>query len=575
MWKSVTKFFTPPTFENDENKTRVALYVHWIALAFMGAILATIAFSKIDSGAFSFNFFDVILVGAFALIAFARGMSRNGRVRGASVFLIVILWVAVNGTAYFAGVRDTSYIANFIVLIAAGLLLGWKAAVFLSVLTIAAGVALANAEIAGVTPSIYTPASPLIAIRDMSLIFGIFAALTYLLISGLENALNKARSGATALADTNRDLDAARLRLEENRNELLAANQQLQQRAEKINAIANIAKTITLVQEIERLLPSVAASISGRFGYYHAGVYLLDESGQNALLRASSSEGGLLMIRRKYRVKVPSNELIANVADRGEARIADVDEIQTTRINQRELTETRSQIVLPLKVREIVIGVLDIHSSQPDAFSREDVPTLQILADQVAIAIQNARSSEQARDALQKAEIISHQLTNKAWREYSDSQDRKGYRYDGIKPEPIHEKVRFTDSDKPLAIPIVLRGQVIGNLKMNPTEATRRWTDDEVAMAEATAERVALALEGARLLEDAQKRAQRETFLSEVSTKLGASFQVDSILRDTVEELGQTFRNATVSFQLVNPASQPEAGSDNDAAKRGNGSTPE
>ena len=73
-------------------------------------------------------------------------------------------------------------------------------------------------------------------------------------------------------------------------------------------------------------------------------------------------------------------------------------------------------------------------------------------------------------------------------------------------------------------------------------------------MAEATAERVALALDGARLLEDAQKRAARETFLSDITAKLGASFQMDSILRDTVEELGQTLKNSTVTFQLVNPS---------------------
>ena len=73
-------------------------------------------------------------------------------------------------------------------------------------------------------------------------------------------------------------------------------------------------------------------------------------------------------------------------------------------------------------------------------------------------------------------------------------------------------------------------------------------------MAEATAERVALALEGARLLEDAQRKAARETFLSDISAKLGTSFQLDSILRDTVQELGENFRNATVSFQLVNPS---------------------
>lgn len=76
-------------------------------------------------------------------------------------------------------------------------------------------------------------------------------------------------------------------------------------------------------------------------------------------------------------------------------------------------------------------------------------------------------------------------------------------------------------------------------------------------MVRATAERVALALESARLLEEAQKRARRESFLSEVTAKLGTSFQLDSILRDTVEELGHTLKNSTVTFQLVNPSAAP------------------
>lgn len=79
-------------------------------------------------------------------------------------------------------------------------------------------------------------------------------------------------------------------------------------------------------------------------------------------------------------------------------------------------------------------------------------------------------------------------------------------------------------------------------------------------MMRATADRVALALEGARLLDEAQKRARRESFLSDVTAKLGTSFQLDSILRDTVEELGQTLKNSTITFQLVNPSTPPSPG---------------
>ena len=103
-------------------------------------------------------------------------------------------------------------------------------------------------------------------------------------------------------------------------------------------------------------------------------------------------------------------------------------------------------------------------------------------------------------------------------------------------------------------MPVQLRGQTIGRLKLRTSDATRKWTDDELAIIESTAERVALAMDGARLLDEAQKRATRETFLSELASKLGTSFQLDSILRDTVEELGQALKGSTVTFQLVNPS---------------------
>jgi hypothetical protein len=136
-----------------------------------------------------------------------------------------------------------------------------------------------------------------------------------------------------------------------------------------------------------------------------------------------------------------------------------------------------------------------------------------------------------------------------------DSIRALGYRYDGIRAEPLKEADESSSTQKRVqSIPIRLRGRTIGNLKIKLAEGAPEWTEDDHAIAEATAERAALALEGARLLEEAKRRATREAFLSEMAAKLGASFRLDSILRDTVEELGQTLENSTVSFQLIDPA---------------------
>lgn len=562
MWKSLVRFFTPPSFAGDENKTRVAQYVHWIALAFMGGIIVFIIGSKRGSTTFTLNTFDGTLIVIFFVISAIWGMSKYGRVRGASILLVIILWAAVNGTALFgSGVRDISFIANFVVLLAAGLLVGWQAAVLLSAFTILAGIGLANAEIAGTLPIVYSTVPPLDVIRGISIAFAIFAVFIFLLISGLESAIKRAQAGTKELEASNKELNAARATLEENRNELLVANEQLKQRSERINAIANISKTITLVQELDRLLPSIVTTISQRLDHYHTSIYLLDNQRRFAVLRASSSKGGLQMLKQGYRVNLAEDGIIAYVANRGDARIVlDSDAL---------FPETRSQIALPLKVQEIVTGVLEIHSNKSNAFT--DITSLLILADQVAVVIQNALSAEQAQEALRKAEVASQQLTEKTWKEYKETLERRGYRYDGVKPEPLKEAVSPSANGNSLSIPVRLRGQTIGRLKFNPPDSARKWTEDEVAIAEATAERVALALEGARLLEDAQKRAQREAFLSDVSAKLGASFQLDSILRDTVEELGHTFRNTTVSFQLVNPNSIESAGTAQETPASSNG----
>ena len=554
MLQVMFNFLKPRVFVGEENKTRSASYVHWISLAFILGVLAYEILGKIAFRTLAFTYFDGILFLVFLILFTIFFLAKWGYVRQAGAALSGFLWLVANITAYFGfGVRDSAYIANFMILLATGLLLGWKAAVFFSGLTILSGIALALAEVNGISPGSYYPSSPLIVLQDMIVVLAIFAVFIYLLISGLENAIKKAQAGTKELELSNRDLQNARQRLEENRNQLLAANERLAQRAEKINEVANISKTITVVMEIERLLPSVVNAISDRLGYQHVGIYLLDESKQVAYLRASSSEEGLRRLRNRHRVNLLTAGLMGVVIERGEARLVLPEGVGPTANEGTDFADTRSHLMLPLKVREVVIGTLDIQSPQADAFMQEDVSTLQILADQVAVAYQNARSSEQAQEALKRAELATSQVTGEAWREYLESLDRKGYRYDGIKPEPIYESAEFSGTPGLLTIPVRLRGQIIGRLKLNPPETSRQWTEDEIAIVEATAERVALALESARLLEDAQKRAHRETFLAGVSARLGSSFQLDSILRDTVEELGQTFNNTTVSFQLVNP----------------------
>jgi GAF domain-containing protein len=360
-------------------------------------------------------------------------------------------------------------------------------------------------------------------------------------------------------------------RVEQRTRELTAANRNAEKRTHQMRAIAEIARAVITVRELDELLRQLTVLVSDRLGFYHVSIFLLDDEKEFALLQAANSEGGVKMLARGHRLQVGQQGIVGYVTSKGVARIALDVGADAVFFNNPDLPETHSEVTLPLKFGQEIIGALDIQSTETNAFSQEDVELFTILADQVSVAIQNARSLEQAQRALREAEIASSQLTGRAWKGYSETIRSRGYRYDGIKPEPLKRNPESSNGTDAFTVPVQLRGQVIGRLKLKATDSSHKWTEDELAIIESTAERLALAMDGARLLDEAKKRAARETFLSELAAKLGASFQMDSILRDTVEELGQTLKGSTVSFQFVNPSAPPVAENGDGGYSRGKG----
>jgi GAF domain-containing protein len=434
----------------------------------------------------------------------------------------------------------------------AGLLLGWQAAGMITLASVISGFALAYAEQNGLIEIASYPV--FLYARDVTFVFVLNGVFIYLLMTGLENALSRSRTNLKELEAANTSLHLTQTELEARTSDLLTANSQLENRTKKLHAVAEITRTSTTLRGFDDLLSSIPMIISNRLGYYHVALFLLDEQKKYAIMRASNTEAGLKMLARGYRQPVGQLGMVSSVAQAGQPRIAQNLTSENSISQDSELWETQSELTLPLKSGDEIIGVLDIQSLNLNDFTEDDISTLSILADQVGIALQNSLLFEESQRALREANIESAQAASRAWTQYAGTLHMKGYRYDGIKSEPLKDtKLANKESDS-LLIPVQLRGQTIGRLKLNPADRTHTWTDDELLMVKATAERVALALEGTRLLDEAQKRAERESFLSEIATKLGASFQLDSILRDTVQELGQTLPNSTVSFQLVNPS---------------------
>jgi GAF domain-containing protein len=222
-------------------------------------------------------------------------------------------------------------------------------------------------------------------------------------------------------------------------------------------------------------------------------------------------------------------------------------------------------MAIPLRVAGEVIGALDVQSTETNAFSQEDIGVLSTLADQIAIAIENARLFGETKKALSESRVMFEQYTQQEWSSFARQAKARGFVFDGkyvvamdsnTKRESMKAVIQTGSLSREktsasVAVPIKLRGQTIGVLDVRAKSGQRPWKSDEIALLEAAAERAALALENARLIESAQKRAARERAIGDISNRIGAVSSLESILQTAVEELGRKIGGAAeVTLEL-------------------------
>ena len=357
----------------------------------------------------------------------------------------------------------------------------------------------------------------------------------------------------------NRELEALSGDLEKRVNErtaeLAIISEQATKRADQLNVVADLSRSLTSLTNPETLFQRTTKLVSQRMGFYHTGIFLLDEAGEYAALEAANSEGGQKMLSRGHRLRVGSEGIVGFATARGEARIALDVGADAVYFDNPDLPETRSEVALPLNYGGKVIGALDIQSTKPNAFSDEDVAVFTVLADQLAIAIQNARSLERAHAAVAEAEATSRLMVGQTWSNIQRFAPVVGYRYNGNKSEPLTQPTNGEQVESQKAtysVPVQLRGTTIGNMHIMSSSVGHQWTEDEIAIIRATADRVALAAENARLVLESQKRAAKEQVIGEISSKIGAAINLDNILQTTLREMGRILPGADISIQVEN-----------------------
>jgi GAF domain-containing protein len=562
MQSTFQDFLAPPVFSEDDNKSRSARYINTLVLVSMPALVMLILL-RFAQGIALFELSNLALVALIGVLFIVWRLMRLGAVRLSGFLYIGALWLAstflaINGS----GVRGSGFVSYFVVMLLAGLLLGVRTAAAIAVLSVISGFALAYAETAGLI--VDTPGPVFGVAAEYTFLFFLSTLFMYLTITSLQHALVAATVNAKELESSNSELIGLREELELRIQERTAS---LEKRAAQIEAVSSMARAIASVQDLDALLPNITKLVSEQFGFYHVGIFLLDEANRYAVLKAANSEGGRKMLKHGHRLLLDSNSIVGFVTSRGEPRIALDVGVDSVYFNNPELPRTRSEMALPLRVSGRITGALDVQSTQNNAFSQEDISVLSTLADQIAVAIENARLFGEAQKALSDSQETYEKYVRQSWNSFVQQARHTGFVFDGKQVQPLEGQLKreyvrpnlqtgslsLEKVSETIAVPIKLRGLTIGFLDVHSKKGERVWTRDELTLLEAAAERAALALENARLVESAQRRAARERAIGEISTKIGAVNSFEYILQAAVEELGRKIGGATeVTLEIRN-----------------------
>lgn len=361
-------------------------------------------------------------------------------------------------------------------------------------------------------------------------------------------------------------------RVAERTAELETARGQSEERARDLETISDVARVISGEQKLDVLLPLIANLVTEKFEHYHTGIFLLDSNRQYAVLQAASSEGGKRMLKRGHLLEVGQTGIVGFVAQTGQPRIALDVGADAVYFNNPDLPDTRSEIALPLNVRGQTIGVLDVQSVEQGIFTADDLNTLTVLADQVAIAIENARLFGQTEQALTEVQAVYRQYISQEWRDIASRSGNLSYRHSVQGRGVVDSESQFPKTreamekgdtlvnapDAPagsatLAVPVKLRNQVIGIINVQAVKQGRDWSSDEIGMVQAISERLALALENARLFEETTRRAELERLSAELAGKIGSSIRLESILQTTAQELSRVLGGGTEVLVQIQP----------------------
>jgi GAF domain-containing protein/HAMP domain-containing protein len=342
-----------------------------------------------------------------------------------------------------------------------------------------------------------------------------------------------------------------------------------------LRSSAEVARAATTILEPNALLSHIVDLISQRFGFYHAGIFLLDDTRTEAILQAASSMGGKRMLARNHRLHLGQG-IVGHAIQEGEARASQIVREDSAYYNNPDLPATRAEVALPLRARGQIIGALDVQSEIENDFTADKIAILQTLADQVALALENANLYQETQQRFEEIRHLYRDYSRKAWDDVTHSRGGIAYRYTpetGVQFESSQPELSLDRAQTPqyaensLTVPIKVRDQVIGIMKVSKPAGSIEWTPENLGLLDSITEELGVALDSARLFSETQQQARRERLVGEITARMRQTLDVEAVVRTATNEIYQALGLESLDIWL----SAEEIDQSADPHKNGNG----
>lgn len=347
--------------------------------------------------------------------------------------------------------------------------------------------------------------------------------------------------------------------------------QRVADRTHRLKTVASLSERLNAILDFDDLLDELVNRVKTSFDYYHAHVYIIDETQRNLVMTAGAGEAGVQMKAAGHHIPLDApTSLVAQAARSGE--IVWVDNVRQAEgwLPNPLLPDTFSEMAVPIVLEGEVVGVLDVQEDEIAGLDEGDANLLRSLSSQVAVAIRNARLFAEVDTALADARISQERYLEEVWNRTRFSTQAGTYLYTrpGVTPlaETIQQgaKQQALQQKKPTLIsagngqsgsdvesqpgqsmvaPVKLGGRTIGTLQLHQLAqdepGTSAWSEDELALVGAVLEQVAQTAENLRLVEETQEQANYERTVGEITDKLRAAPSLNALLEVASRELGQ------------------------------------